>query len=131
MSERFRRLLALLRAKHFRAAAAGCACIALVACTATQQAATNKALADATAACTAAGPIVSAIPNALSVGGVSASTAATVASLLAYEQSVCSSEAAIASAANAPSGGSTSTWITNIAGGLLQALPMILTLVGA
>lgn len=105
--------------------------LAMSACSSSQQQAVTGGLQTATAACQAAQPIVAVVPQALA-GILDQQTQATIANLLAYEQSVCSSTAAIASAVGSDASGGTGTaaWITNIAGGLIKALPAILALVG-
>lgn len=102
--------------------------LALGACTAAQQQTATDALAQAQQACTAAAPIVAMVPDALATAP--ASVQAVVKSLLAYEESVCASEATIAAAVTKDPSGGTAAWITNIAAGIVQVLPAILSMVG-
>jgi hypothetical protein len=99
----------------------------LAGCTTAQQAAVTTGLQNAQAACTAAAPIVKAAPTVAATQP--ASIQATVGSLVTYEESVCASEATLdaAVAADSSGGAGTSAWLVNIAGGLLQALPGLLT----
>ena len=106
---------------------AGAMLASLIGCTAAQQASVSGDLAKVQAACNVAAPVVG-VASTL-VGTISPTNASTVNSLVGFEQSVCSSAANMAATAANSSGSSTAVWIQNIVGGILQAAPVIMSMV--